>query len=205
MCIKKHMKSWKKLYILGCNRHTNYLHWKVTRSDNCFDQENDSTCCDATTSRQRTCSNGMTSLEKQPPLFRGHVQTQWPLRRTCNQGTVETCFDATTSIQRTLNWQLLISQEQVGGTILDLDKLKHTKLSLVCLGFTLMNVPRMLKCPGPSAFRHNQMSGVAFGGHVPWYYALSTRGQWGGTGVRSYTWVLFSGCRDPLSWTTTQV
>ncbi len=144
-------------------------------------------------------------LEKQPPLFRGHVQTQWPLWRTCNQGTVETCFDATTSIQRTLNWQLLISQEQVGGTILDLDKLKHTELSLVCLGFTLINVPRMLKCPGPSAFRHNQMSGVAFGGHVPWYYALSTKGQWGGTGVRSYTWVLFWGCRDPLSWTTKQV
>ena len=36
--------------------------------------ENNSTCCDATTSQQRTCSNGMTSFEKQPPLFRGHVQ-----------------------------------------------------------------------------------------------------------------------------------
>jgi hypothetical protein len=57
----------------------NYLHWKVTQSDNCFDQENNSTCCDANTSRQRTCSNGMTSFEKLLPLFRGHVQ-DWPLR-----------------------------------------------------------------------------------------------------------------------------
>ena len=48
------------------------------------------------------------------PLFRGHVQ-DWPLRRTCNQRTVETCFDATTSIQRTL-WTDN-SQDQVGGTI----------------------------------------------------------------------------------------
>jgi hypothetical protein len=39
---------------------------------------------------------------------------------------------------------------------LDLDKLKHRKLSLVCLGFTSMNVPPMLRCPCPSAFRHNQ-------------------------------------------------
>ena len=43
----------------------------------------------------------ITSYEKQPSLLRGHVQTQWPLPRTCNQGTVETCFDATTSFQRT--------------------------------------------------------------------------------------------------------
>jgi len=35
----------------------NSLPWKVTRSDNFFDQGNDSTCCEATTSRQRTRSN----------------------------------------------------------------------------------------------------------------------------------------------------
>ena len=156
------------MYILGCNRHTNYLHWKITtRSDNCFDQENDSTCCDATTSRQRTCSNGITSFEKQPPLFRGHVQDndlfgghvtkeqlklvlmQPPLFRGHSELTI-------TNLSGTGRWNYL-----------DLDKLKHRKLSLVCLGFTSMNVPPMLKCPSPSAFRHFQMSGVAFGGHVP--------------------------------------
>jgi len=26
----------------------------------------------------------------------------------------------------------------------------------------------MLKCPGPSAFKHIRMSGATFGGHVPW-------------------------------------
>ena len=153
------------MYILGCNRHTNYLHWKITtRSDNCFDQENDSTCCDATTSRQRTCSNGMTSFEKLLPLFRGHVQ-DWPLRRTCNQRTVETCLMQPPLFRG--HSELTITN--LAGTdrwnYLDLDKLKHRKLSLVCLGFTSMNVPPMLRCP--SAFRHNQMSGVAFGGHVP--------------------------------------
>ena len=65
--IKSHQK---------CPKKTQEKLIEITRSDNCFDQENDSTCCDATTSLQRTCSNGMTSFEKQPPLFRGHVQTQ---------------------------------------------------------------------------------------------------------------------------------
>jgi hypothetical protein len=46
------------MYILGCYMHNNSLPWKVTtRSDNFFDQGNDSTCCEATTSRQRTRSN----------------------------------------------------------------------------------------------------------------------------------------------------
>jgi hypothetical protein len=77
----------------------------------------------------------------QPPLFRGHSEL------------------TITNLAGTGRWNYL-----------DLDKLKHRKLSLVCLGFTSMNVPPMLRCPGPSAFRHNQMSGVAFGGHVlpPW-------------------------------------
>ena len=152
------------MYILGCNRHTNYLHWKITtRSDNCFDQENDSTCCDATTSRQRTCSNGMTSFEKQPPLFRGHVQTQWghvtkeQLKPVLMQPPLFRGHPGLTNISGTGRWNYL-----------DLDKLKHRKLSLVCLGFTSINVPPMLKCPSPSAFKHIQMSGVTFGGHIPW-------------------------------------
>jgi hypothetical protein len=73
----------------------------------------------------------------QPPLFRGHSEL------------------TITNLSGTGRWNYL-----------DLDKLKHRKLSLVCLGFTSMNVPPMLKCP--IAFRHFQMSGVAFGGHVPW-------------------------------------
>jgi hypothetical protein len=196
------------LYILGGNRHKNYLHWKVTQQDLII------------ASIKRTIQLAVMQtplarghvlmewpLEKQPPLFRGHIQTQWPLWKTCNKGTVETCFDATTSIQRT-PWT---DNYNLSGTgrwnYLDLDKLKHRKLSLVCLGFTSMNVPPMLKCPGSSAFRHNQMSGVTFGGHVPWVLCsvpwLGGSGE--GTGVRSYTGVLYSGCRDPLSWTTTQV
>ena len=75
----------------------------------------------------------------QPPLFRGHSEL------------------TITNLSGTGRWNYL-----------DLDKLMHRKLSLVCLGFTSMNVPPMLRCPGPRAFRHFQMSGVAFGGHVPW-------------------------------------
>ena len=112
-------------------------------------------------------------------------------------------FDAATSIQRT-TW----SWEEVGGTICSwtLDKLKHRKLSLVCLGFTSINVPPMLKCPGSSAFRHTKCQESHLAAMSLRYYALCTltRGQWGGTDVWCYIWVLFWGCRDLLSWTTKQ-
>jgi hypothetical protein len=74
-------------------------------------------------------------------------------------------FDAPTSIQRT-TW----SWEEVGGTICSwtLDKLKHTKLSLVCLGFTSMNVPLCLNVQVRVHLGNIQMTGVAFGGHVSW-------------------------------------
>jgi len=74
----------------------------------------------------------------QPPLYRGHPEL------------------TITNLSRTGRWNYL-----------DLDKLQHRKLSLVCLGFTPINVPPMLKCPSPSDFMHVQMSGVTFGGHVP--------------------------------------
>ena len=47
-----------------------------------------------------------------------------------------------------------------------LDKLKHTKLSLVCLGFTSMNVPLCLDVR--VHLGNIQMTGVSFGGHVSW-------------------------------------
>jgi hypothetical protein len=74
-------------------------------------------------------------------------------------------FDAPTSIQRTI-W----SWEEVGGTICSwtLDKLKHTKLSLVCLGFTSMNVPLCLDVQVRVHLGNIQMTGVSFGGHVSW-------------------------------------
>jgi hypothetical protein len=115
----------------------------------------------------------------QPPLARGHVLMEWPLFRGHVQdndlfgGHVTKEQLKLVLMQPPLfrgHSELTITNLSGTGrwNYLDLDKLKHRKLSLVCLGFTSMNVPPMLKCPGPSTFRHNQMSGVAFGGHVPW-------------------------------------
>ena len=108
----------------------------------------------------------------QPPLFRGqHGLT-------------------ITNISGTGRWNYLV-----------LDKLQHRKLSLVCLGFTPINVPPMLKCPSPSEFMHVQMSGVTFGGHVPRVLCcvpwLGDSGE--GTGVCSYTGVLYSGVMNSSS------
>ena len=113
----------------------------------------------------------------QPPLFRGHPEL------------------TITNLSWTGRWKYL-----------DLDKLKHRKLSLVCLGFTSINVPPMLKCPGSSAFRHTKCQESHLAAMSLRYYALCTltRGQWGGTDVWCYIWVLFWGCRDLLSWTTKQ-
>ena len=120
----------------------------------------------------------------QPPLARGHVLMEWPLLRNCYL-FLEDMFKTDLFGGHVTKEQLKLVLMQpplfrghseltitnLAGTgrwnYLDLDKLKHRKLSLVCLGFTSMNVPPMPRCPGPSAFRHNQMSGVAFGGHVP--------------------------------------
>ena len=120
----------------------------------------------------------------QPPLTRGHVLMEWPLLRN-SYLFLEDMFKTDLFGGHVTKEQLKLVLMQpplfrghseltitnLAGTgrwnYLDLDKLKHRKLSLVCLGFTSMNVPPMLRCPGPSAFRHNQMSGVAFGGHVP--------------------------------------
>ena len=90
---------------------------------------------------------------KHNDLFGGHV-TKEQLKPVLMQPPLFRGHPGLTNISGTGRWNYL-----------DLDKLKHRKLSLVCLGFTSMNVPPMLKCP--SAFRHFQMSGVAFGGHVP--------------------------------------
>jgi len=122
----------------------------------------------------------------QPPLARGHVLMKWPLLRN-NHLCLEDIFKHNYLFQGHVTkeqlkpvlmqpplfrgqHELTITNISVTGrwNYLDLDKLKHRKLSLVCLGFTLINVPRMLKCPCPSAFKHNQMPGVAFGGHAPW-------------------------------------
>jgi hypothetical protein len=55
----------------------------------------------------------------QPPLFRGHPEL------------------TITNLSWTGRWNYL-----------DLDKLKHRKLSLVCLGFTSMNVPPVVQLRG---------------------------------------------------------
>ena len=114
----------------------------------------------------------------QPPLARGHVLMEWPLFRGHVQDNdlfgghvTEEQLKLVLMQPPLFRGHSELTITNLSGTgrwnYLDLDKLKHRKLSLVCLGFTSMNVPPMLKCPGPSAFRHNQMSGVAFGGHVP--------------------------------------
>jgi hypothetical protein len=81
---------------------------------------------------------------KRNDIFRGHVAKeqlkpvlmQPPLFRGQHGLTI-------TNISGTGRWNYLV-----------LDKLQHRKLSLVCLEFTLINVPSMLKCPGPNAFKH---------------------------------------------------
>ena len=47
----------------------------------------------------------------------------------------------------------------------------------------------MLKCPGPSAFKHIRMSGATFGGHVPWLLCSgSGEEQVSGATLGSYFW-----------------
>ena len=125
ICKQEHIKIFLQLSLLY-----------ITRPDYCFDQRNnfDLFWCN------HLCSEDMFKCND---LFRG----QLPVTKEQLEPVL---FDAPTSIQRT-TW----SWEEVGETICSwtLDKLKHTKLSLVCLGFTSMNVPLCLKCPGPSAFR----------------------------------------------------
>ena len=81
----------------------NYLYSQVlTRSDNYVDQ------------------GKIVLALMSPPLFRGHVQTQWYLPRTttCIQGTVKTCLMCNHLYSEdNLIWQLQISWEPVVGTI----------------------------------------------------------------------------------------
>jgi hypothetical protein len=102
----------------------------------------------------------------QPPLFRGHSEL------------------TITNLAGTGRWNYL-----------DLDKLKHRKLSLVCLGFTSMNVHVRVHL-GITKCQELHLEAMSLR-----YYALCTltRGQWGGTDVWCYIWVLFWGCRDLLS------
>ena len=155
------------MYILGCNRHKNF----------CTERSQQDLII---ASIKRTIQLAV----MQPPLTRGHVLMEWPLLRNSHL-FLEDMFKCNDLFRGHVTKEQLkpvvmqpplfgghpgLTITNISGTgrwnYLDLDKLKHRKLSLVCLGFTPINVPPMLKCP--SAFNHIQMSGVAFGGHVPW-------------------------------------
>ena len=140
----------------------------------------------------------------QPPLFRGHVQMQWPFPRTttCNQGTVGTCFVWCTHLYSEDN--LILGRGRWNYLFLDLGQTKAYKVKPGVFGVHIYERPPMLKCPCPSAFRQSKWQELHLEATFLGYYALCTltRGRWGGTGVSSYTGVLFWGCRDLLSWTT---
>ena len=141
----------------------------------------------------------------QPHLFRGHVQMQWPFPRTttCNQGTVGTCFVWCSHLYSEDN--LILGRGRWNYLFLDLGQTKAYKVKPGVFGVHTYERPPMLKCPCPSAFRQSKWQELHLEATFLGYYALCTltRGRWGGTGVSSYTGVLFSGCRDLLSWSTT--
>ena len=89
----------------------------------------------------------------QPPLFRGHVQMQWPFLRTttCNQGTVGTCFIWCTHLYSEDN--LILGRGRWNYLFLDLGQTKAYKVKPGVFGVHIYERPPMLRCPGPSAFR----------------------------------------------------